>query len=80
MDERELEGVSHVALIRARIVERNDIILSMYRRQLDDLQDLNDILNNYELENDLEEWYIDMSKYMINIGIEGSKGWFKPLE
>jgi len=74
MDERELEGVSHVALIRARIVERNDIILSMYRRQLDDLQDLNDILNNYELENDLEEWYIDMSKYMINIGIEGSKG------
>lgn len=74
MPDDELKGVTHVALIRARIVERNDVILSIYRKQLDDLQDLNDILNDYELENDLEDWYVDMSKYMINIGIGGSKG------
>lgn len=64
----------HIALLRARIVERNDVILGMYRRQLSDLQDLNNILSDYELENDLEEWYVDMSKYMSGIGIGGSKG------
>jgi len=73
-DEDRKTPFNHISLLRARIVERNDKILSMYRRQLSDLQDLNNILNDYELEDDLEDWYVDLSKYMIGIGIEGSKG------
>ena len=74
------ELITNVGLLRARIVERTDQILQLYKLQLQDITDLHDIMTDYELENSLEEWYIDVVNFMSKVGIEGSNDRFKPLE
>ena len=74
------ELITNVGLLRARIVERTDQILQLYKLQLQDVTDLHDIMTDYELENSLEEWYIDVVSFMSTVGIEGSNDRFKPLE
>ena len=74
------ELITNVGLLRARIVERTDQILKLYKLQLQDINDLHDIMTDYELENSLEEWYIDVVGFMSKVGIEGSNDRFKPLE
>ena len=74
------ELITNVGLLRARIISRNESILTMYKRQLEDLNDLHDIMTDYELEKSLEEWYIDVVSFMSTVGIEGSNDRFKPLE
>ena len=74
------ELITNVGLLRARIVERTDQILQLYKLQLQDVTDLHDIMTDYELENSLEEWYIDVVNFMSKVGIEGSNDRFKPLE
>ena len=76
----DIELITNVGLLRARIVERTDQILQLYKLQLQDVTDLHDIMTDYELENSLEEWYIDVVGFMSKVGIEGSNDRFKPLE
>ena len=71
------ELITNVALLRARIIEKNDQILQLYRLQLEDINDLNDIMCDYELENTLEEWYLDVVSFMSKVGIEGGNDRFK---
>ena len=71
------ELITNVGLLRARVVERNQKILDLYKLQLEDINDLQDIMSDYELENTLEEWYIDVAKFMSTVGIEGSNDRFK---
>ena len=74
------ELITNVGLLRAKVLERNEQILSLYKLQLQDINDLHDIMTDYELENSLEEWYIDVVNFMSKVGIEGSNDRFKPLE
>tara|TARA_Y100000593_G_C4286282_1_gene325656 strand:- start:1441 stop:1686 length:246 start_codon:yes stop_codon:yes gene_type:complete len=71
------ELITNVGLLRARIVSRNQQILNLYRLQLEDINDLQDIMSDYELENTLEEWYLDVVGFMSKVGIEGSNDRFK---
>ena len=71
------ELITNVGLLRARIVSRNQQILNLYKRQLEDINDLQDIMSDYELENTLEEWYLDVVELMSKVGIEGSNDRFK---
>tara|TARA_Y100000401_G_scaffold27964_1_gene20193 strand:+ start:7660 stop:7908 length:249 start_codon:yes stop_codon:yes gene_type:complete len=71
------ELITNVGLLRARIVSRNQHILDLYKLQLEDINDLQDIMSDYELENTLEEWYLDVVKLMSTLGIEGSNDRFK---
>ena len=71
------ELITNVGLLRARVVSRNQQILDLYKRQLEDINDLQDIMSDYELENTLEEWYLDVVGFMSKVGIEGSNDRFK---
>ncbi len=71
------ELITNIGLLRERIIRRNQRIMEAYKLQLSDINDLHDIMTDYELENTLEEWYIDVVGLMSEIGIEGSNDRFK---
>ena len=71
------ELINHVSLLRERIVLTNTKILTLYSKQLQDLNDSHDIMSDYELEKNLEIWYLDIVNFMSRVGIEGSNDRFK---
>ena len=58
------ELINHVSLLRERIVLTNTKILTLYSKQLQDLNDLHDIMSDYELEKNLEIWYLDIVNFI----------------
>ncbi|MAH47155.1 hypothetical protein CMI37_15110 [Candidatus Pacearchaeota archaeon] len=71
------ELITNVGLLRARVIERNEQILKLYKIQLQDVADLHSIMCDYKLENTMEEWYLDIIDLMSSVGIEGSNDRFK---
>tara|TARA_Y100000310_G_scaffold343505_1_gene451465 strand:- start:3036 stop:3278 length:243 start_codon:yes stop_codon:yes gene_type:complete len=69
--------ITHVALLREGIIERNKKILKLYKMQLQDVATLNNIMCDYRLEGAIEEWYLDVVDFMSSIGIKGSNDRFK---
>ena len=74
------ELIDHVSLLRERIFETNSKILILYKKQLEDVSDIHDIMSDYQIKKDLESWYLDVVNFMSKVGIEGSNDRFKPLE
>ena len=71
------ELITNVALLRVRILETNKRMLKLYKQQLEDVELLNKIMTDHKLEHKMEEWYLDVVKFMSSAGIEGSNDRFK---